>query len=233
MLSVQLEGALWESLRNIPVDSQGEHMYSLRPRLDEIQHHIVFDIKLIDNLKVVTIRSAMMIENRTLLPIDVGLLDASGHLVQENKVSPGDNFALPIEQAYLNRFVVRPDAGFGYRWTDQVLHWKDLARNATRVIKCQPEDGDMPPFIFQLNPRMDKKNPLFGVYPCMAVRLSAPVEIENLLPFDFNFRIIDKTAGQDFSSFLRKGGTTPLHVIENGHLLLFNMHMPSTGTSSE
>lgn len=62
----------------------------------------------------------------------------------------------------------------------------------------------------------------------MAIRLSAPIEIENLLPYSFNFRIIDKTAGQDFSSYLRKGGNTPLHVIENGHLLLFNIQMPDT-----
>lgn len=67
----------------------------------------------------------------------------------------------------------------------------------------------------------------------MKLRLSAPIEIENLLPYDFNFRIIDKTAGQDFSSFLRKGGTTPLHVIENGHLLLFNVHILDTGNLSD
>ena len=73
---------------------------------------------------------------------------------------------------------------------------------------------------------------IFRQYPNMKIRLSAPIEVENLLPYDFNFRIIDKTSGQDFSSFLRKGGTTPLHVIENGHLLLMNIHMPDTGKSS-
>lgn len=63
----------------------------------------------------------------------------------------------------------------------------------------------------------------------MSIRLSAPVEIENLLPYDFNFRIIDKTARQDYSSFLRRGGTIPLHVVENKHLLLLNIHLAGSG----
>jgi vacuolar protein sorting-associated protein 13A/C len=67
----------------------------------------------------------------------------------------------------------------------------------------------------------------------MAIRLSAPVEIENLLPYDINFRIIDKTAGQDYNSFLRKGGSIPLHVVENKHLLLLNIHMPNTGNAED
>lgn len=95
---------------------------------------------------------------------------------------------------------------------------------------CQAQNGDMPNFFFQIHARLDKKNALYGHYPLMAIRLSAPIEIENLLPYSFNFRIIDKTAKQDFSSFLRTGGTTPIHVIENGHLLLMNIHMPDSGT---
>lgn len=94
---------------------------------------------------------------------------------------------------------------------------------------CQAQNGDMPNFFFQIHARLDKKNPLYGHYPLMAIRLSAPIEIENLVPYSFNFRIIDKTAKQDFSSFLRTGGTTPIHVIENGHLLLMNIHMPDSG----
>lgn len=82
MLSIQLDGALWESLRNVSVDSQGEHIYSLRPRIDGVQHRVVFDVKLVDNVKVVTIRSSVLIENRTLLPVDIALLDRSGQRLE-------------------------------------------------------------------------------------------------------------------------------------------------------
>jgi vacuolar protein sorting-associated protein 13A/C len=79
ILNVQLEGALWETLRNAHVDTEGEHVYALRPLVRNVQHRIVFDVKLVDNVKVVTIRSAMVIENRTLLPVDVTLLDSRGY----------------------------------------------------------------------------------------------------------------------------------------------------------
>ncbi|KAI9493351.1 hypothetical protein BDB00DRAFT_946102 [Zychaea mexicana] len=237
MLSVQLDGALWETLRNVPVDIQGEHTYSLRPRINDVQHRVVFDVKLVNNLKVVTIRSAMVIENRTLLPVEVGLLDDAGQKLDGpvKKIPPGEDYALPIERAYHNRFCIRPDAGFGYTWIDHALHWKNFASTthpAPKTIQCKARDGDMPPFIFQIHARLAKKDVYYGQYPNMKIRLSAPIEVENLLPYDFNFRIIDKTSGQDFSSFLRKGGTTPLHVIENGHLLLMNIHMPDSEYSS-
>ncbi|KAI9253785.1 hypothetical protein BDA99DRAFT_443164 [Phascolomyces articulosus] len=237
MLSVQLDGALWETLRNIPVDIQGEHTYSLRPRINDIQHRVVFDVKLVNNLKVVTIRSTMVIENRTLLPVEVGLLDTHGQQLDGpvKKIAPGEDYALPIEKAYSNRFCIRPDAGFGYTWIDHALHWKNFANAANpapKTIQCKARDGDMPPFIFQIHARLVKKDVYYGQYPNMKIRLSAPIEVENLLPYDFNFRIIDKTSGQDFSSFLRKGGTTPLHVIENGHLLLMNIQMPDSDYSS-
>lgn len=134
MLCVQLDGALWETIRNISVDTQGEHMYSLRPRINNIQHRIVFDVKLVNNLKIVTIRSAMTIENNTLLPIDVGILDPRGQHFEDNIVkigkhlyislpwktrmltcgskAPGESYALPIEKAYHNRFCVRPDGKY-------------------------------------------------------------------------------------------------------------------------
>ncbi|KAI8143832.1 hypothetical protein BJV82DRAFT_668275 [Fennellomyces sp. T-0311] len=237
LLSVQLDGALWETLRNIPVDIQGEHAYSLRPRINDVQHRIVFDIKLVNNLKVVTIRSAMVVENRTLLPIEIGLLKDDGQNLDGSvtKILPGEDYSLPIEKAYHNRFCIRPDAGFGYTWIENGLYWKDFVNNTNKAIKtihCKARDGDMPPFIFQIHARLAKKDIFYGQYPNMKIRLSAPIEVENLLPYDFNFRIIDKTAGQDFNSFLRKGGTTPLHVIENGHLLLMNIHMPDANYSS-
>ncbi|CAO3587114.1 unnamed protein product [Absidia cylindrospora] len=232
ILNVQLEGALWETLRNAHVDTEGEHIYTLRPLIRNVQHRIVFDVKLVDNVKVVTIRSAMVIENRTLLPVDVALLDSRGYADGTFvKIAPGEDYPLPIEKAFHNRFCIRPDAGFGYKWTGHAIHWTDFVKNddyKTTISCISEENNDMPPFIFQIFARHDKTNALYGRYCAMAIRLSAPVEIENLLPYDFNFRIIDKTSGQDYNSFLRKGGSIPLHVVENKHLLLLNIHIPNT-----
>ena len=230
-LNVQIDGAMWESLRDVQLDTEGEHTLPLRPMANHVQHRIVFDIKLVDNIKIVTIRSSLVVENRTLLSVDFASIDPSGKMDGAViKIAPGEDYAIPIEKAYTNRFCIRPDAGFGYRWTEKAFHWKDFARptKPESTFSCLAEEGSMPPFIFQMHARLDRKNILFGQYPVMHIRLSAPIEIENLLPFDLNFRIVDKTTGQDFSSYLRKGGVTPIHVIENGHLVLLNVDMPDT-----
>lgn len=66
---------------------------------------------------------------------------------------------------------------------------------------------------------------LYRTYPRLTLRLRAPVEIENLLPFDIRFRIYDKNREHNWSSFLRKGGTSPLHMAELSHLLLLSVEI--------
>jgi vacuolar protein sorting-associated protein 13A/C len=114
-LNVQIDGAMWESLRDIQLDTEGEHMHSLRPMVKNVQHRIVFDVKLVDNIKIVTIRSSLVIENRTLLSVDVASIDPSGKMDGSvKKVAPGEDYSIPIEKAYTNRFCIRPDGKFNF-----------------------------------------------------------------------------------------------------------------------
>jgi vacuolar protein sorting-associated protein 13A/C len=62
----------------------------------------------------------------------------------------------------------------------------------------------------------------------MRVKLSAPVVLENLLPFDFKYRIYDKNTKKDWTNFLRKGGVSPVHVVQLSHLLLLSVDMQDT-----
>ena len=74
----------------------------------------------------------------------------------------------------------------------------------------------------------DKKDPITGVYPYMRLRLQAPVEVQNLLPYDFKYRIYDSNTKKDWTNFLRKGGVSPVHVVELSHLLLISVDMQDT-----
>ena len=62
----------------------------------------------------------------------------------------------------------------------------------------------------------------------MRIRLSAPIELQNLLPFDFKYRIYDKNTKKDWTNFLRKGGLSPVHVVELSHLLLLSIDMQNS-----
>jgi vacuolar protein sorting-associated protein 13A/C len=231
-LNVQIDSSFWESLRDVSLDTEGEHIHTLRPMIKNVQHRIVFDVKLVDNIKVVTIRSTLLISNRTLISVDLASINTGGKMDGPiTKIPPGEDYAIPIEKAYTNRFCIRPDAGFGYKWTDYTFYWKDFAgpKKPNKNFKCLPTAGtNMPPFIFHINANHIKNCTFFGQYPAMAINLSAPIEIENMLPFDFNFRIVDKTTGQDFNSYLRKGGVIPIHVIENEHLVLLSIEIPDS-----
>ncbi|RUS21382.1 hypothetical protein BC937DRAFT_92871, partial [Endogone sp. FLAS-F59071] len=229
MLGLQIDGPGWESLKDIPVDREGATIYILRPKVKNVSHRLVVDVKLQDNVKVVTFRSSMVVENRTLLPVDVVMVDQQGNTASPiSKIAPGEDFAVPIEMAYHNLIRVRPDAGFGYNWSDQNLFWSDIVRgNKMRSVSCKSIDQG-PSFKFQVYGRYDKKDPMARNYPCMAIRLSAPIEIENLLPYDFTYQIIDKDTNQNVETFLRKGGTSPLHVVEIGHLILMNVTIQDT-----
>lgn len=67
-----------------------------------------------------------------------------------------------------------------------------------------------------------------SIYPYMRIRIAAPIELQNLLPYDFKYRIYDKNTKKDWTNFLRKGGVSPVHVVELSHLLLMSIHMQDT-----
>lgn len=62
----------------------------------------------------------------------------------------------------------------------------------------------------------------------MRIRLSPPVEIQNLLPFDFEYRLYDKNTRKTWDNFLRRGGTSPGHVVNLSHLLLLSVILQDT-----
>ncbi|KAG9201093.1 hypothetical protein G6514_006005 [Epicoccum nigrum] len=228
MLGIRLQGSGFDTLSRIPVHREGESLYNLRPKQDRVQHRILVEVKLgADNVKNITFRSPLLVENNTQIPIELGMFSPDeGHLLKIDKIAPGDARPAPIGSAYMHSIVIRPDQGFGYAWSDERLFWKDLLKRPTRTITCRGEQDDQaPPFYFQMHAAYDRKDPLTGTYPYMRLRLQAPVEVHNLLPYDFKYRIYDSSTKKDWTNFLRKGGISPVHVVELSHLLLISVEM--------
>jgi vacuolar protein sorting-associated protein 13A/C len=69
-------------------------------------------------------------------------------------------------------------------------------------------------------------------FPKINLKLRAPLELENLLPYNLQYRIYDKDADQNWRSYLRKGGIMPVHSVELGHLVLLNVDVQDTGEST-
>ncbi|WPH02225.1 vacuolar protein sorting-associated protein 13 [Acrodontium crateriforme] len=231
VIGVRLEGSGFDSIDRIHVTREGEVLYNLKPRKDKVQHRMLVEVSLgTDNVKYITLRSPMLVENHTQIPLEIGVYSPDeGHLLKIEKIAPGESRPAPVGSAFMHSLVVRPDQGFGYTWSQERLFWKDLLKRPVRTLRCAGEqEGHSPPFYFQMQAIFDKNNPLTSVYPYMRVRLSAPVEIQNLLPFDFKYRIYDKNTKKDWTNFLRKGGISPVHVVELSHLLLMSVDMQDT-----
>jgi vacuolar protein sorting-associated protein 13A/C len=80
-LGIQLEGAGWESVKEIGVDREGTTPYKLRPDIDGVSHQIICEIKMYNTVKIVTFRSSYRVHNTTSVPVQVALMDNRGQIV--------------------------------------------------------------------------------------------------------------------------------------------------------
>lgn len=231
IVGIKLEGSGFENINKIAINREGEYLFCLQPRKDQVLHRILVEIVLgANNVKYVTFRSPLSIENNTLIPIEMGVLDAeAGNLLRIEKILPGESRPAPVELVYTKSLLVRPNQGFGYTWSTEKLWWHELLKRPTKTLTCGSEqEREIHPFYFQMHASIDRSNPLTKTYPYMKIRISAPIEVENLLPYDFKYRIYDKNAKKNWTNFLRKNGVSPLHVVELSHLLLMSIEMQNT-----
>ena len=231
VVGIKLEGSGFDSVERIGITREGETLYNLKPRKDKVLHRLLVEVKLErDNVKYITFRSPLVVENNTQIPVEIGVFSPEeGHLLKIENIAPGDARPAPVGAAFMHSLVVRPDQGFGYAWSSERLFWKDLLKRPTRTITCKGESNEQsPPFYFQMNASYDKNDPMTSVYPYMRIKLHAPIELQNLLPYNFKYRIYDKNTKKDWTNFLRKGGVSPVHVVELSHLLLLSVDLQDT-----
>jgi vacuolar protein sorting-associated protein 13A/C len=163
VVGVKLEGSGFDSVDRIAVNREGETLYNLKPRKDKVLHRMLVEVKLgSDNVKYITFRSPLIVENNTQIPVEIGIFSPEeGHLLKIEKIPPGEGRPAPVGAAFMHSIVVRPDQGFGYSWSNERLFWKDLLKRPTRTITCRGESNDeSPPFYFQMNASFDKNDPL-------------------------------------------------------------------------
>ncbi|KAK7058962.1 Vacuolar protein sorting-associated protein 13 [Paramarasmius palmivorus] len=229
-INLQCVGKSWEQINGIPVDKEGEFVFPLRPRTEKHSNRLLCEVKVVDNVKVVTIRSTYKVENLTLYPLEITLVDEHGHPVYSmEKLAPGRDYSLPIEAVSQNRIRIQPDQGFGYKWCG-AIRWEDLVAKRSFTIKCPHTDPREAAFRFQawVQSDLNLNDSLLRKYPKINLKLRAPIELENLLPYNLQYRVYDKDTDQNWKSYLRQGGIMPVHSVELGHLVLLNVQVQDT-----
>ena len=165
IVGIKLEGSGFEAITRIPVSREGETLYNLKPRQDKILHRLLVDVKLeSDNVKYITFRSPLLVENKTQITIELGVYDPESHdLLKIERIPPGLSRPAPVGAAFLKALILRPE-GFEFDWSQKHhLYWKDLLKLPTRTISCRDQTSDSaPPFFFQVSASFDKNHPLTG-----------------------------------------------------------------------
>ncbi|KAI5452535.1 Vacuolar protein sorting-associated protein 13, variant 2 [Naganishia albida] len=226
--AVTVENMQWDEVRGISVEREGESLFLLSPAIHDTRYHLACETTLRDNVKYITFRSTFVIENETHLPLEAKLLDSANKLSRATySIQPGDKWPLPLEAVMHSRVILRPIGG--YSWPTTAFGWRDLIRNPVRALTCKHESDHEAPFRCQAAAIFDKKDPLTRAYPRMKLRVRAPVEIENLLPYNIRYRVYDKHLGTNTTNFLIKGGISPIHTVNLSHLLMLSVLVQDSG----
>ena len=116
VIGIQFLEKSWEQLRAIPVDREGEFVYTLRPRTHKYPDRLLCEVTVVDNTKVITIRSTFKIENLTLYPLELMLIDDTGQPIYPlQKVVPGNDFHVPIDVVTTSKIRIQPDRTYKYQ----------------------------------------------------------------------------------------------------------------------
>lgn len=99
---LQLQGTPYEPLRSVPLDREGEFTFVLRPRKSTVSDRLLVEIRVKDNIKIVTIRSTYLVQNRTLYPLELVMVDrTTGKPVQAvQKIGAIQHFEFFLHRIY-------------------------------------------------------------------------------------------------------------------------------------
>ncbi|ORX96417.1 hypothetical protein K493DRAFT_329607 [Basidiobolus meristosporus CBS 931.73] len=229
-LGLQFETLPLESVKDIPVDTEGTHFYVLRPKMESVSHRLVCEVKLKDSTKIVTFRSPLMISNSTPVPLEMVMVDyRSETLTESATIPPGEDYPVNLIMGFKNAIKVRPKTEENYDWSTSYIYWREfLTENFPNTITCESSEASNS-LRFQVYAKYDRKDPLVLLYPCMTLKISAPLEIENLLPYDFNYNIVDRSNDLSVNGSLKRGDIRAMHTFQLGSLLCLNVEIGDAG----
>ncbi|KAL7754164.1 Vacuolar protein sorting-associated protein 13 [Sorochytrium milnesiophthora] len=228
---VQLHDIPWETIKGIVVDREGATSYFLRPKYQNISHRLVCDVRLKENVKVVTLRSALCLVNKTTMPLEI-YVETPGQVQNAFRVvrlEPDQEYYPPVSAIYKARMKIRPEEAFGFNWSSRALFWDDFRTAKTMGFVCTSKTRNTPSFRLQALAEFDDRRMAQEAYPDMKIFLQSPLEIENLLPSNLQFAIKDVQTNEEASGMIRQGDSDAVYSVDLGHTLTLSVKIPELG----
>ncbi|KAG0682611.1 hypothetical protein C6P40_000285 [Pichia californica] len=227
-IGVQLLDSIYEPIRKLSLRAEGEEVMMLSPVLNNQYHNrIACEIILAeDKVKEVILKSTVTIKNFTATPIHVGVGNYDGEFVVDREIviPTGEELALPIDYVYNGKLAVRPETTseiFGWSTaklqgseTPTTMSWESV-RDQDLLLECPriEENGVADYYYYKAHAIYNEKEALNQLYPHMSIYISPPLVIENLLPFDIEWRLFQK-GPRKWNDNLKRGDKCPIHVVD-------------------
>lgn len=227
-IGVEFIDSIYDPIRKLSLKAEGEEVLMLTPILkDQYHNRLACEIVLAeDKVKEVILKSTVSIKNFTATPIYVGVGNYDGEFVvdREIMVPTGANLALPIDYVYNGKLAVRPATTseiFG--WSTAKLQGNDSSitmswesiRDHDLLLECPriEQNGPADYYYFKAHAEYNEKESLNQLYPHMNIFISPPLVIENLLPFDIEWRLFQK-GPRKWNDKLNQGEKCPIHIVD-------------------
>lgn len=245
MLGIRLVGSSYDDITDVCVTTEGEHIHLLKCG-SKIKQRIVCEINLVNQIKNIKFRSTLNIKNWTHFGLIMGIQDGAEYGANNHwNLEPNSSRGVPIQLCQEARIIARPSDDLGFDWSRNSVFWQDLL-SSSQTLVCEPDQRleassrrsqtsdparKRSPFYYHVEGDFDKSIQAVNRYPLMTINICAPIEIVNLLPFDFNYFIYNKNERKDWSNTLKRGENSPVHVVQRSDLLLLSVEVAEAGYS--
>ena len=223
ILQASVKGNIYSTVMIVDATYEGEVLHVLKPARDGVHRRIACDLKSTDEgVKEINFRSTLIIENNTSSTIEIKVdSEKVGSpvflVIKENECK-----SVPLEYVCDCRLFIKPKILKEFEWSSEPILWDKLLE-APYSVECHGVEIFEDKFYFELKALYDKKEPLAHIYPHMKIIISPPLIIENLLPFDMNYRVFSRREDLRTTSLLKKGETVSIHSVSLDEFLLLSV----------
>lgn len=225
-IGVEFLDSNYDIISNIGLRTEGEEVFMLSPIIGEYHNRLSCEVILRqDNVKQVTLKSTVDINNVTPTAINIGMTNNDGEIAidREIVIPPGEKYSLPIDYVYKGRFVVRPVVESGVFGPSKAkilgqqgnvdMNWRIL-KDSDVYLECENtgQEQDVGSYFFKAHATYAKSEPLTTIFPHMEINITPPLIVENLLPFDIECYLYQKDEKVTFNQMV-KGEKISFHLI--------------------
>lgn len=231
-LGLEFENADLTILRSIPVNKIGEHVYTLFDNSTKEKHRIIFDIRVVNHLKQISIRSSVLLHNDTEDNLEIMLI-TPGKSKDVLSLGACESIPLPVGKVESNMLIRKQG---DTRWSMRSIDWLALSEHqhpdssvnshSSGAVKTTPLTLQCSENYFLSIVPIFKDMELNRKYPYLEINFTAPIQIVNNLPVDLEFQLYNREHKTKTSWDVKEAGHQFVHDVNPDNLILMRLSIP-------